>query len=146
MLHKQSPRPGAFWAPRPGAGDTIFVGSEPEQGQQAVPQAEEEAALRSVICRRLHRSRFGGRLGGLVEELHPAGRTLGRTGKAGVVGEAAGHLLHHGLQGVELVGIQRTGELRNALLVELHEAAAELVGAVLELEHTVIQGGCAAAS
>ena len=45
---------------------------------------------------------------------------------------------------MELVGVQRTGELRNALVVELHEAAAELVGAVLELEHTVIQGGCAA--
>ena len=45
---------------------------------------------------------------------------------------------------MELVGVQRTGELRNALVVELHEAAAELVGAVLEPEHTVIQGGCAA--
>ena len=45
---------------------------------------------------------------------------------------------------MELVGVQRTGELRNALVVELHEAAAELVGAVLELEHAVIQGGCAA--
>ena len=103
-----------------------------------MPQAEEEIALRGVVCRRLHRSRFGGRLGGLVEELHPAGRTLGYTGKAGVVGETAGHLFHHGLQGVELVSVQRTGELRNALLIELHEAAAELVGAVLELEHTVI--------
>ena len=43
-----------------------------------------------------------------------------------------------------LVGVQRTGELRDALGVELHKAAVELVGAVLELEHTLIQGGCAA--
>lgn len=111
-----------------------------------MPQAEEEAALRSVVCRHLHRSRFGGRLGGLVEELHPAGRPLGYTGKAGVVGETAGHLFHHSLQGVELVGVQRTGELRNALVVELHEAAAKLVGAVLELEHTVIQADAPLAS
>ena len=44
MLHKQSPRPGAFWAPRPGAGGHDLAGSKPEQGQQAVPQADEEAA------------------------------------------------------------------------------------------------------
>ena len=40
MLHKQSPRPGAFWAPRPGAGGHDLAGSEPEQRQQA----DEEAA------------------------------------------------------------------------------------------------------
>ena len=40
MLHKQSPRPGAFWAPRPGAGGHDLAGSEPEQGQQS----DEEAA------------------------------------------------------------------------------------------------------
>ena len=40
MLHKQSPRPGAFWAPRPGAGGHDLAGSKPEQGQQA----DEEAA------------------------------------------------------------------------------------------------------
>ena len=105
MLHKQSPRPGAFWAPGRGRGHDL-AGSKPEQGQQAVPQAEEEVTFRSIVCRRLHRSRFGGRLGGLIEELHPAGRPLGYTGKAGVVGETAGHLFHHSLQGVELVGVQ----------------------------------------
>ena len=40
-------------------------------------------------------------------------------------------------------GVQRTGELEKCPLIELHEAA-ELVGAVSELEHTVIQGGRAA--
>ena len=40
MLHKQSPRPGAFWAPRPGAGGHDLAGSEPGQRQQA----DEEAA------------------------------------------------------------------------------------------------------
>ena len=44
MLHKQSPRPGAFWAPGAGGGRHDLAGSKPEQGQQAVPQAEEEAA------------------------------------------------------------------------------------------------------
>ena len=44
MLHKQSPRPGAFWAPRLGAGGHDLAGSKPEQGQQAVPQVDEEAA------------------------------------------------------------------------------------------------------
>ena len=39
MLHKQSPRPGAFWAPGRGRGHDL-AGSEPEQGQQA----DEEAA------------------------------------------------------------------------------------------------------
>ena len=39
MLHKQSPRPGAFWAPRPGAGGHDLAGSEPEQGQQADKEA-----------------------------------------------------------------------------------------------------------
>ena len=40
MLHKQSPRPGAFWTPGPGAGGHDLAGSEPEQRQQA----DEEAA------------------------------------------------------------------------------------------------------
>ena len=40
MLHKQSPRPGAFWAPRPGAGGHDLAGSKPEQCQQS----DEEAA------------------------------------------------------------------------------------------------------
>ena len=40
MLHKQSPRPGAFWAPRPGAGGHDLAGSKLEQRQQA----DEEAA------------------------------------------------------------------------------------------------------
>ena len=105
-----------------------------------MPQADKEIALRGVLCCRLHRGRFGGRLGGLVDELHPLLCPLGRTGKAGVTGEATGHLLHHGLQGVELVGVQCAGELRNALLIELHKAAVELVGAVLELEHTLKEG------
>ena len=39
MLHKQSPRPGAFWAPRPGAGGHDLAGSEPEQRQQADKEA-----------------------------------------------------------------------------------------------------------
>ena len=39
MLHKQSPRPGAFWAPGRGQGHDL-AGSEPEQGQQV----DEEAA------------------------------------------------------------------------------------------------------
>ena len=39
MLHKQSPRPGAFWAPRPGAGGHDLAGSEPEQRQQAGEEA-----------------------------------------------------------------------------------------------------------
>ena len=39
MLHKQSPRPGAFWAPGRGQGHDL-AGSKPEQGQQA----DEEAA------------------------------------------------------------------------------------------------------
>ena len=43
MLHKQSPRPGAFLAPGRGRGHDL-TSSEPEQGQQAVPQADEEAA------------------------------------------------------------------------------------------------------
>ena len=29
MLHKQSPRPGAFWAPRPGAGGMILPVQSP---------------------------------------------------------------------------------------------------------------------
>ena len=40
MLHKQSPRPGAFWAPRPGAGDMIL----PVQSPNRAEQADEEAA------------------------------------------------------------------------------------------------------
>ena len=39
MLHKQSPRPGAFWAPRPGAGGHDLAGSKPEQGQQEDEEA-----------------------------------------------------------------------------------------------------------
>ena len=31
MLHKQSPRPGAFWAPRPGAGDMILPVQSPNR-------------------------------------------------------------------------------------------------------------------
>ena len=39
MLHKQSPRPGAFWAPRPGAGGHDLAGSKPEQRQQSDKEA-----------------------------------------------------------------------------------------------------------
>ena len=39
MLHKQSPRPGAFLAPGRGQGHDL-AGSKPEQGQQS----DEEAA------------------------------------------------------------------------------------------------------
>ena len=38
MLHKQSPRPGAFWAPGRGR-EHDLAGSKPEQGQQAGEEA-----------------------------------------------------------------------------------------------------------
>ena len=34
MLHKQSPRPGAFWAPRPGAGGMIFPVQSPNRASR----------------------------------------------------------------------------------------------------------------
>ena len=34
MLHKQSPRPGAFWAPRPGAGGMILPVQSPNSASR----------------------------------------------------------------------------------------------------------------
>ena len=77
---------------------------------------------------------------GLIDELHAALGIVRCTGKAGVVVQAVVHLVQHGFQAMELILIQRAGQLGDAFLVELVQTVVQSACAVIQLTCTGVQG------